>query len=96
MINRQMKTYDYYKYESTKDAYGQETLSETAQGKIKMIIYTSTQRIEDNIIYKDAEYIGLTRQAVDDKCVISYGCDKLKVLYVNSMGRLNQVYMARM
>ena len=45
-------------------------------------------------MYRDAQYIGLTKGAIDDKCVVTYGTDKLKVLYVVP-GRYNQVYMAR-
>lgn len=94
MINAQMKNYDYYIY-GEQDAYGQPTLSEK-QGTVKMAINVLTKRIDDNVLYSQAEYIGLTSDAqINDKYVIAYNSDKLKVLYVYPFGRLTQVYMAR-
>lgn len=86
-----MRNYTYQKY-GEQDAYGQPTLGKG--GTISMAISVISNQINDNVLYRDAQYIGLTRGALDDKCVINYGKDKLKVLYVVS-GRFNQVYMAR-
>ena len=94
MINANMRTYDYYTY-GENDAYGQPTLSEEVQGTVKMSISTASQRVQDNVLYKGAEYIGLTHGTVDDTYVIQYGNEKLKVLYVTPT-RLKQVFMARM
>ena len=95
MINNQMKNYNYYTY-SNDNAYGQPSLSETAQGKIKMAINVTSQFVQDNIQYKNATYIGLTFADVNDKYVIQYGDIKLKVLYVNATGRYKQVFMSEM
>lgn len=95
MINNQMKNYNYYTY-SNDNAYGQPSLSETAQGKIKMAINVTSQFVQDNIQYKNATYIGLTLADVNDKYVIQYRDTKLKVLYVNAAGRYKQVFMSEM
>ena len=86
-----MRNYTYQKY-GEQDAYGQPTLGKG--GTISMAISVISNQINDNVLYRDAQYIGLTRGALDDKCIINYGKNKLKVLYVVS-GRYNQVYMAR-
>lgn len=86
-----MRNYTYQKY-SEQDAYGQPTLGKG--GTISMAISVISNQISDNVMYRDAQYIGLTKGKLDDKCVVTYGNDKLKVLYVIS-GRFNQVYMAR-
>ena len=92
MINTEMRFYDYFTY-GEKDEYGQPQLSEETQGTIKMAINITSQSTQDNINYKDASYIGLTHAAIDDTHVIQYGPEKLKVLYVNPMGRYKQAFM---
>lgn len=96
MIATDMRSYDYFTY-GDDNGYGQPTLSETAQGSIKMAIYTTSQAIQDNINYKDASYIGLTHDSkVDDSYVIQYGDERLKVLYIQPKGRYKQVFMGGM
>lgn len=92
MINTEMRFYDYFTY-GEKDEYGQPQLSEETQGTIKMAINITSQSTQNNINYKDASYIGLTHAAIDDTYVIQYGPEKLKVLYVNPMGRYKQAFM---
>lgn len=95
MINTDMHTYEYYTY-SGSDTYGQPQLSETPQGSIKIAINITTQSIQDNILYQDCSYIGLTMDSsVKDTFVIQYGDEKLKVLYVNPKGRYKQVFLKR-
>ena len=95
MINTDMRTYEYYIYGNT-DAYGQPQLSETPQGAIKISIHISSQSIQDNILYKDCSYVGLTLDStVKDTFVIQYGEERLKVLYVNPKGRYKQVFLKR-
>lgn len=95
MINADMRSYDYFLY-GEEDKYGQAQLSDTIQGSIKMSIYSTSTNIQDNINYKNAEFIGLTKDSnICDKYVIQYGIDKLKVLYVISKGRLKQVFMIK-
>ncbi len=94
MINANMRTYDYYTY-SDPNGYGQPTLSTEVQGSVKMSITVSSQRVQDNIRYKGAEYIGLTHDAeINDNYVIAYGGERLKVLYVTPT-RIKQVFMTR-
>lgn len=95
MINADMRSYDYFLY-GEEDRYGQPQLSDTIQGSVKMSIYSTSTNIQDNINYKNAEFIGLTKDSnICDKYVIQYGIDKLKVLYVISKGRLKQVFMIK-
>ena len=96
MINPNKRLYDYYTFHGFND-YGEATLSGTPQGKIKMSINISSQATQDHILYKDCQYVGLTTDAgVNDTYVIQYGEERLKVLYVNPMGRQKQVYMRSM
>ena len=96
MINAEMRLYNYFTY-GTNDEYGQPALAFDAQGTIKMSIALTSQSIQDNINYQDAQYIGLTHDAnITDKYVIEYGSEKLKVLYINTAGRYKQVFMAVM
>ena len=96
MINANMREYDYFIY-GTANEYGQITVSEEKQGTIKMAISIASQNIQDNILYKNATYMGLTHDAgVNDAYVIQYGKERLKVLYISPHGRLNQVFLARM
>lgn len=92
MISTDMRTYDYYTYGDA-DKYAQPQLSSTPSGQVKMVINIASQSIQDNILYKNAQYVGLTRDEVNDTYVIKYGDERLKVLYVNPKGRLKQVFM---
>lgn len=95
MINTKMRTYNYYTY-GEPDAYGQPQLSTEIQGSIKMAINITSQSIQDNILYQDCSYVGLTLDpAVKDTFVIQYGDERLKVLYVNPEGRYKQVFLKR-
>lgn len=95
MINTDMRYYDYHSY-GDDNGYGQPVLSELPTGQVKMAINISNQSTQDNINYKDAQYVGLTNSAVDDSMVILYDNKRLKVLYVNPKGRLKQVFMAEL
>ncbi len=96
MFATDMRSYDYFTY-GDNDGYGQPALSDTAQGSVKMAIYTTSQSVQDNINYKDASYLGLTHDAkVNDTYVIQYGETRLKVLYVQPKGRYRQVFMGEM
>lgn len=96
MINRQMKPYNYCTYTDTIDDYGEPTLLTSTTGIIEMAINIISQSTEESILYSGAEYLGLTQQEVKDSYVIQYNDEKLKVLYVNPLGRYKQVYMKRM
>ena len=90
-----MKTYNYFLY-GNKDEYGQQKLSDEPNGTIKMSINITAQGTQDNILYKDSSYIGLTHSPINDSYVIEYGARYLKVLYVNTIGRYTQVFMKEM
>jgi hypothetical protein len=94
MINADMRLYNYFTL-GTQDEYGQQVISNEPVGQVKMAINVSSQSVQDNINYTGATYVGLTHAKVDDTFVIEYGEERLKVLYVNTKGRLNQVFMAK-
>lgn len=96
MINTDMRELEYLMYGDV-DQYGQKTLSEDVIGKIKISINISSLATQDNILYKDCSYIGITNDKnIDDTYVIKYLDKKLKVLYVNSKGRFTQVFLKEM
>lgn len=95
MINAQMRLYNYFTIGDA-DAYGQPQISTEPTGAIKMAVNIASQSVQDNIKYKDCSYVGLTQAKVDDTYIIEYGEELLKVLYINSMGRYQQVFMKEM
>lgn len=96
MINAEMRNYYYYTY-GEMDGYGQPALSAAAQGSVKMAIFTTSQGVQDNVNYSNANYIGLTHDAnINDKWVVKYGTQKLKVLYIQPQGRYKQVFLGDM
>lgn len=95
MISANMRNYDFFTIGAL-DAYGQPIESTEPTGVIKMAIHLSTQAIQDNVNYQNANYVGLTTDAeVNDKYIIEYGKERLKVLYVNPQGRYKQVYLIK-
>lgn len=98
MINIHFRQYDYFTL-GVMDEYGQPTIpkDEQPEGSVKMAIFTSSQSVQDNILYQGCQYMGLTHDTeVNDTYVIQYGKERLKVLYVAPHGRLKQVYLTRM
>lgn len=94
MITRNMRFYDYFTL-GAKDEYGQIIIPEEdaiPAGQIKMTINITSQSVQDNIRYQDATYVGLTSANIDDTYIIKFGNERLKVLYVNPLGRLKQVF----
>ena len=97
MINSQMRKYRCSKYISTVNSYGEETLTPVLDGSVLMAINLLSENTQDNILYSGAEYVGLTKDEIDDTFVIQYDTKtRLKVKYVNPIGRLKQVYLTRM
>lgn len=98
MINTAFRTYNYFSL-GEDNGYGQSTIIKDAdgnpevKGSIKMAINISSQSVQDNINYKNAQYVGLTLGDVNDKFVIDYEGSKLKVLYINPKGRYKQVFL---
>ena len=97
MINTSMRLYDYFTIGAV-DSYGQDTFNTSdPEGKVKISINISSQATQDNILYKDCTYVGITRDAqIDDTYIINYNGEMLKVLYVNPLGRNKQVFLAEM
>lgn len=94
MINTSMRDYNYSIFEEL-DEYGQPQPVE-AKDTIKMSIALTSQTINENALYSDAQYTGLTlKKDINSKYIIHYGEERLKVLYVNTQGRYTQVFMAR-
>ena len=87
-----MRIYNYFTIGTT-NAYGQPTLTTEPQGTIKIAIYSTNTAVQDNVLYKNASYVGLTQAEVKDTYVIEYENTKLKVLYVNPKGRYKQVFL---
>lgn len=96
MIMNRMRLYPYWLI-SVNEEYGQETLPEAdaeAAGQVKLSIYPTSTGTQDNILYANCSYVGLTYDGeIDDKYIIQYGKERLKVMYVQPMGRYKQVYM---
>lgn len=92
MIANEMKTYNYFTF-GDNSGYGQPQLSKEPVGTIKMAIYVTNQSAQDNVNYKGANYIGLTKAVIADNYVIEYNGEKLKVLYVQPKGRYKQAFM---
>ena len=93
MINTDMRLYNYFTF-GDNGGYGMPQLSSEPTGNIKMAINITSQATQDNILFKDCSYVGLTREKnIDDSYVIDYGGTKLKVLYINPKGRFIQVFL---
>lgn len=92
MINRDMRYYNFFTFGAV-DSYGQPQPTTEPQGVVKMAVSPISQSIVDNVRYKDASYLGLTQGYIDDKYLIQYGDEKLKVLYIIPKGRYKQVFL---
>jgi hypothetical protein len=96
MINLMMRSYSYSTLGANNE-YGIPQLSEEPSGTVKMAIYITSQSVQENINYQNSNYIGLTTdKSVNDKMIIHFGEEKLKVLYINPQGRYTQVYLQRL
>ena len=95
MLNADMRLYNYFTYGALND-YGQPTLSKEPVGKVKLAIYPTSQNVQANINYSNANYVGITKDfSISDSFVIEYGQERLKVLYTTKQGRFNQVFLAK-
>ena len=92
MIATDMRIYNYFTL-GEKNEYGERTISTTPTGTIKMALNIASQSVQDNILYKNCSYVGITHANVDDTYIIQNGNERLKVLYVNNRGRYTLVYM---
>ena len=98
MIRSDMRLYDYYKTVNNA-AYGQEHLpaaNATPEGQVKLSIHPTSTGTQENILYSNCSYVGLTFDAeIDDKYVIQYGKERLKVMYIQHRGRFRQVFLKK-
>ena len=99
MILNNMRLYNYWLI-SVNEEYGQEVIpdkdSPTA-GQVKLSIYPTSTGTQENILYANCSYVGLTYDAeIDDKYIIQYGKERLKVMYKQPNGRLKQVFLKRL
>jgi len=98
MIINGMRQYDYVRVFEN-DTYGQEIIpppDTEPLGKVRLSIFPSSTGTQDNILYANCAYVGFTfNYEIDDKYVIQYGKERLKVMYVRPYGRMIQVYLQR-
>lgn len=95
MINSDFRLYNFYTLGEI-DEYGQQKMDDTVKGSVKMAIYPTSQNVQQNILYLNAQYIGFTHdKEINDTYFIDYENYKLKVLYINRSGRLYQVFMSK-
>ena len=95
MINHKMRTYNYFTF-GEMDDYGQAKISEDVKGSVKMAIFPTSQTVQQNILYLNAQYVGFTLdKRVNDTFVIDYEGSKLKVLYVSGPERIKQVFLSK-
>lgn len=94
-IMAQMKEYPYSKYNEGRNSYGEMTTEFIPIGSIRMAINIINQATNNYVQYSEADYIGLTNDEVEDTYIIHYGNEKLKVKYVNPIGRLKQVALVK-
>ena len=98
MINNNFRLYNYWLITLNAE-YAQEVLpdaDEPPAGQIKMAIYPTSTGTQENILYANCSYVGLTYNAeIDDKYIIQYGKERLKVMYIQPNLRFKQVYLKR-
>lgn len=98
MINNNFRLYDYWLI-SVNEEYAQEVLpgeNEPPVGRIKMAIYPTSTGTQENILYDNCAYVGLTYDSeIDVKHIIRYGNERLKVAYIQPNLRFKQVYLKR-
>lgn len=94
MINSDMRPYVFFTL-GEPNTYGTQSLSETPQGKVMLSVYITSQQIQDNINYTEANYIALTHDNdINDSYVIQINDNqKAKVLYIQPKGRYKQVFL---
>lgn len=98
MIIGNFRYYDYWRI-TVNEEYGQEVLPDAAAepiGQVKLSIYPTSTGTQENILYANCSYVGLTYDAeIDDKYIIQYGKERLKVMYIQPIGRYKQVFLKR-
>lgn len=94
MISIEMRPYTFFTL-GNDSGYGSPSLNSTPEGKVSLAIYTTSQQIQGNINYADANYIALTHDNIDDTYIIQIDDNrKAKVLYIQPKGRYKQVFLS--
>ena len=98
MIGNNMRPYVFYKI-SYNAAYGQEVMppeDAEPEGTVRLSIFTTSKGTQENILYTNCSYMAFTFDAgIDDKYIIQYGKERLKVMYAQNVGRYKQVFLTR-
>ena len=96
-IQAEIKSYPFAEYAASRNQYGELVFPSfsTSGTSINMAIFLNNQATNNSINYIECDYIGLTKETVDDTCVVKYGNEYLKVKYVNPIGRYNQVALVK-
>ena len=91
MVEANMQAYPLYKLTGP-DAYGDYAMEPDGTARISVSLYA--QNNTENVLYKDAKYIGLTWDArITDSNIVDFGGELLKVKLVNPFGRLCQLVL---
>lgn len=98
MINADMRQYDYYKTVLNAE-YGQELIpakDTEPLGTVKMAIYPTSAGTQDNILYSNCSYVGMTFDAeINDRYIVLKEEERLKVMYIQHKGRFKQVFLKK-
>lgn len=98
MIIRNLRPYDFVKVRFNENL-GQDIIppnDAAPEGQVKLSIFPSSTGTQENILYSDCAYVGFTfNYEIDDKYVIQYGKERLKVMYRQTYGRMIQVFLKR-
>ena len=98
MIFSNMRYYDYWKI-TVNEEYAQEVLptaDDEPTGQVKLAIYPTSTGTQENILYANCSYVGLTFDAeINDKYIINYEGQRLKAMYKQPIGRYKQVFFKR-
>lgn len=94
MIQTDMRSYSFFTFGES-NGYGAPSLSTAPKGEVVLAIYNTSQQIQDNINYAEANYIALTQDKnIDDTYVVQLSENKkAKVLYIQPQGRYRQVFL---
>lgn len=98
MINSGMRLYDYWLI-TVNEEYAQEVIPAAeapTAGQVKLSIFPTSTGTQDNILYSNCAYIGLTFDTeIDERFIIQYGKERLKVKYKQPIGRYKQIFLQR-
>lgn len=77
------------------DVYGQHKMPTRPTRFVVMDIEILNNSDSENPLYQDVEYIGLTKDTITRQDYVFYEDEILKVKFINTKGRYNQIFMAK-